>query len=102
MRASLPDVLIHDLRHTFASSGIALGQGLPIIGKLLGHSQPQKTARYAHLAASPALEFADKISKYLAAIIEWKVAGAKQIEGVVIDLYVLISPKAPSRAYHHL
>ena len=73
--ADLPDVRIHDLRHTFASSGVALGQGLPIIGKLLGHSQPQTTARYAHLAASPALEVADKISENLAAFIEWKEAG---------------------------
>jgi integrase len=73
--AELPDVRIHDLRHTFASSGVALGQGLPIIGKLLGHSQPQTTARYAHLAASPALEVADKISENLAEFIEWKEAG---------------------------
>lgn len=73
--AELPDVRIHDLRHTFASSGVALGQGLPIIGKLLGHSQPQTTARYAHLAASPALEVADKISENLATSLEWKDAG---------------------------
>jgi integrase len=72
--AELPDVRIHDLMHTFASSGVALGQGLPIIGKLLGHSQPQTTARYAHLAASPALEVADKISESLADLIEWKEA----------------------------
>ncbi len=70
--AALPDVRIHDLRHTFASSGVALGQGLPIIGRLLGHTQPQTTARYAHLAATPALEVADKISENLADLIEWK------------------------------
>jgi len=69
--ANLPDVRIHDLRHTFASSGVALGQGLPIIGKLLGHSQPQTTARYAHLAATPALEVADKISQSLASHLAW-------------------------------
>lgn len=63
--AELPDVRIHHLRHTFASSGVALGQGLPIIGRLLGHTQPQTTARYAHLAATPALEVADKISQWL-------------------------------------
>jgi hypothetical protein len=33
------------------------------------------TARYAHLAASPALEVADKISENLATYIEWKEAG---------------------------
>ena len=70
--ADLTDVRIHDLRHTFASSGVALGQGLPIIGRLLGHTQPQTTARYAHLAATPALEVANKISENLATFIDWK------------------------------
>lgn len=65
--AGLDDVRIHDLRHTFASNGVALGQGLPIIGKLLGHSQAQTTARYAHLAADPALAAADQISTQIAA-----------------------------------
>ncbi len=49
-RAKLPDVRIHDLRHSFASRALALGEGLPMIGKLLGHTQVQTTARYAHLA----------------------------------------------------
>ena len=48
--ADLNDVRIHDLRHSFASRALALGEGLPIIGKLLGHTQVQTTARYAHLA----------------------------------------------------
>jgi integrase len=72
--ADLTVVRSHDLRHTFASSGVALGQGFPIIGKLLGHSQPQTTARYAHLAATPALEVADKISENLATFLKWKEA----------------------------
>jgi hypothetical protein len=42
-----------DLRHTFASTAVSAGQGLPIMGKLLGHTQVQMTARYAHLAADP-------------------------------------------------
>ena len=49
-RAELPNVRIHDLRHSFASRALALGEGLPMIGKLLGHTQVQTTARYAHLA----------------------------------------------------
>ena len=49
-RAELYDVRIHDLRHSFASRALALGEGLPMIGKLLGHTQVQTTARYAHLA----------------------------------------------------
>ncbi len=49
-RAGLEDVRIHDLRHSFASRALALGESLPMIGKLLGYSQVETTARYAHLA----------------------------------------------------
>ena len=48
--AGLEDVRIHGLRHSFASRALALGESLPMIGKLLGHRQVQTTARYAHLA----------------------------------------------------
>jgi integrase len=48
--AKLDDVRLHDLRHSFASVGASGGQSLVIIGKMLGHSQPATTARYAHLA----------------------------------------------------
>ena len=40
----------HDLRRCFASRALALGESLTMIGKLLGHTQVQTTARYAHLA----------------------------------------------------
>ncbi len=49
-RAGLEDVRIHDLRHSYASRALALGEGLPMIGKLLGHTKVTTTARYAHLA----------------------------------------------------
>ena len=49
-RAGLESVRIHDLRHSFASRALALGESLTMIGKLLGHSQLKTTARYAHLA----------------------------------------------------
>ena len=49
-RAGLGDVRIHDLRHSYASRALALGESLPVIAKLLGHSRIQTTARYAHLA----------------------------------------------------
>lgn len=65
--ALLDDVRIHDLRHTFASGGLQIGEGLSMIGKLLGHTQVQTTARYAHLASDPVKQAADKISKRLAA-----------------------------------
>jgi integrase len=44
---------IHDLRHTYASILASEGLSLPIIGALLGHTQPQTTARYAHLLDDP-------------------------------------------------
>ena len=47
--AGLEDVRLHDLRHPFASRLLALGESLPMTGKLLGHTQVQTTARYAHL-----------------------------------------------------
>ena len=65
--ARLTDVRIHDLRHTFASGGIAAGENLPMIGKLLGHTQVQTTARYAHLASDPVKRAADKIAGQIAA-----------------------------------
>ena len=65
-RAGVKDVRIHDLRHTFASTAVAAGQGLPMIGKLLGHTQVQTTARYAHLASDPVKVAADHISSGIA------------------------------------
>ena len=49
-RRAWEHVRILDLRHSFASSALALGESLTMIGKLLGHTQVQTTARYAHLA----------------------------------------------------
>ena len=66
-RAGRKDVRIHDLRHTFASTAVSSGQGLPMIGKLLGHTQVQKTARYAHLAADPIKNAADQVASSIAA-----------------------------------
>ena len=48
-RAGIHDVRIHDLRHSYASRALALGESLYTIGKLLGHSMVSTTARYAHL-----------------------------------------------------
>jgi len=61
-RAELAGVRIHDLRHTHASYGVRAGFGLPIIGKLLGHSQPATTARYAHLDNDPLRRASNEIA----------------------------------------
>ena len=65
--AGLEGVRIHDLRHTFASIGAGASLGLPIVGKLLGHSQPATTARYAHLDADPLRRATNIIGDRLAA-----------------------------------
>jgi integrase len=51
--AGLDGLRLHDLRHSFASIGAGASMGLPVIGKLLGHSQAATTHRYAHLDADP-------------------------------------------------
>ncbi len=66
-RAGLDDVRIHDLRHSFASRALALGESLPMIGKLLGHTQVQTTARYAHLARDSVKASASKVADSIGA-----------------------------------
>lgn len=68
--AGLDDVRIHDLRHSFASSAVGMGESLPMIGKLLGHSQVQTTARYAHLADDPVQGAAARVSNHLASLMK--------------------------------
>jgi integrase len=68
--AGLDDVRLHDLRHTFASVAARNGLSLPVIGALLGHSQPATTARYAHLSADPLREAAGRIAGEIAGKME--------------------------------
>ena len=65
--AKLDGVRIHDLRHSFASFGAGASLGLPIIGKLLGHSQAATTHRYAHLDADPLRRAVETIGNTIAA-----------------------------------
>jgi integrase len=64
--ADLSGVRLHDLRHTAASIGVGTGIALPIVGRLLGHSQPQTTQRYAHVDSDPALVAANRIGDVIA------------------------------------
>jgi integrase len=59
------DARLYDLRHTFASVGAGGGLSLPIIGRLLGHTQPRTTQRYAHLADDPLREASEKIGRVI-------------------------------------
>jgi integrase len=75
--AGLEGVRIHDLRHTFASIGAGASLGLPIVGKLLGHSQPATTARYAHLDADPLRRASNIIGDHLTAALAGHSVGIK-------------------------
>jgi integrase len=66
-RAGLDGVRLHDLRHTYASVGAGGGMGLPIIGKLLGHTQSATTHRYAHLDNDPLKRASETIAAQISA-----------------------------------
>ena len=65
-RAGLDDVRIHDLRHSYASRALALGESLPVIAKLLGHAQIQTTARYTHLTRDAVKDAATRVANDIA------------------------------------
>ncbi len=80
-RAGLSDLRIHDLRHSFASIGLASGHALPMIGKILGHAHQSSTARYAHLADDPVRDAVDRISSALAGAMTRREADVVDLAG---------------------
>lgn len=72
--ARLNDVRIHDLRHSFASVGASGGISLPIIGRLLGHTQGATTERYSHLSADPVRAANEAMGSQIAAMLHGKMA----------------------------
>jgi integrase len=70
LKAGLPDVRIHDLRHCFASTAVAHGESLYLVGAVLGHRTTSTTQRYAHLAMQPILDSANRTSSRLAALLQ--------------------------------
>jgi integrase len=58
-----PTVRFHDLRHSYASLLVSSGLSLPIIGRLLGHTQAQTTQRYAHLFDDPLREATERVGR---------------------------------------
>ena len=67
--AGIAGLRIHDLRHSYASTLVSAGFSLPVIGALLGHTQPQTTHRYAHLLHDPLRKATDRAGKKLAPIL---------------------------------
>ena len=68
-RAALPDVRLHDLRHSFASVAIRENISLMVIGKLLGHALAETTTRYAHLSDEIVADAAERVSGSIARLI---------------------------------
>ena len=62
-RAGIPDVRLHDLRHSFASDAVRKGIPLPVVAKLLGHSDIKMTMRYTHAGRDEVEESAERIGK---------------------------------------
>ena len=73
--AKLDDVRLHDLRHSFASVAASGGQSLIVIGKMLGHSQPATTARYAHLADDPVKAASNAVGRHIASAMDSGTSG---------------------------
>ena len=71
-RAGFLDVRIHDLRHTAASFAVDSGASLPIIGKLLGHTVPATTQRYAHLSDDPVRAASERLGSRLSSAMNAK------------------------------
>lgn len=77
--ASLADVRLHDLRHTYASRSTMSGVGLAMVAKLLGHRDLKTTTRYAHLDADPVRNVANAVGSALTAAMASKVKSAEVI-----------------------
>ncbi|MGI8546698.1 MAG: tyrosine-type recombinase/integrase [Gemmatimonadaceae bacterium] len=70
--AGLPDVRLHDLRHSFASVSATGGDSMLLIRALLGHADISTTQRYAHLGDDPVKAAAERTAGSIAAMLEGK------------------------------
>lgn len=89
--AGLPDVRLHDLRHSYASLAAGRGVSLQMIGKLLGHKVPATTQRYAHLARDAAAAVNDELGAAMQAAIA--TAAAPQPSGKVVKMHHQRKPR---------
>jgi len=63
--ADLPEVRLHDLRHSYASFALQQGESVPTIGRLLGHRDPTTTLKYIHFADALAREAVETVGAAL-------------------------------------
>lgn len=64
-KAGIPDVRIHDLRHTFASYLVNNGRSIYEVKQVLGHADVSTTQRYAHLDQSVLLDATNTVSYFV-------------------------------------
>jgi integrase len=64
-KAGIPELRVHDLRHSFASFLVISGHSLYEVQKLLGHYDPKVTMRYAHLSQQALTEVTNSVAKFL-------------------------------------
>ena len=80
IKAGLPGVRLHDLRHSFASSAAQAGMSLPFIGALLGHRELATTNRYVHLMSDPLKVAANTVSTKIAEAMQKKLTKAEVVK----------------------
>ena len=66
--AGIEDVRLHDLRHTMASHAVMNGVPVPVVSRLLGHSNVRMTLRYAHLADRDIEAAAERVGEAVAKV----------------------------------
>ena len=65
-QAEIEDVRLHDLRHSVASQAVLKGVPLPVVARLLGHSQVSMTLRFAHVADKEVEAAAERVDRVIA------------------------------------
>ena len=68
--AGIEDVRLHDLRHSHASHAVMNGVPVPVVSRLLGHSDVRTTLRYAHLGDREIEAAAERVGQSISAIID--------------------------------
>ncbi|MFN9148315.1 MAG: tyrosine-type recombinase/integrase, partial [Hyphomonadaceae bacterium] len=91
IEADLPDLRLHDLRHSFASFAAEAGASLQLIGKALGHTQIKTTERYAHLRDDPLQAMVDLVGERFENIVRKKVEVPRPTSPVFDGFYVDIN-----------
>jgi site-specific recombinase XerD len=81
LNTGIDKMVLHSLRHGFASTLISAGFDLPVVGRLLAHSSPSITARYAHLSDQVAQQAVDRVADLFGAAEAPKMASVEKISG---------------------